>query len=154
RNLPLLFQILFWYLAVLGALPGPRQSLGLGWQPLVTALADGLHWLAPWGPPDTVAQWLRNLASSIGAPEVYLNNRGLIVPRPIFGDGAEYVALAVAGAIVGALALRAWARRRQDATGAQFPVGWTALGLIVGPPVAVLLVLGVPVSFEQPVLRG
>jgi len=27
RNLPLLYQILFWYLAVLGALPGPRQSL-------------------------------------------------------------------------------------------------------------------------------
>jgi general L-amino acid transport system permease protein len=26
RNLPLLFQILFWYLAVLGTLPGPRQS--------------------------------------------------------------------------------------------------------------------------------
>ena len=29
RNLPLLFQILFWYLAVLGALPGPRQSIAL-----------------------------------------------------------------------------------------------------------------------------
>ena len=29
RNLPLLFQILFWYLAVLAALPGPRQSLAL-----------------------------------------------------------------------------------------------------------------------------
>jgi general L-amino acid transport system permease protein len=29
RNLPLLFQILFWYLAVLAALPGPRQSLDL-----------------------------------------------------------------------------------------------------------------------------
>ena len=26
RNLPLLFQILFWYLAVLAALPAPRQS--------------------------------------------------------------------------------------------------------------------------------
>ncbi|MEX0589547.1 MAG: amino acid ABC transporter permease [Xanthobacteraceae bacterium] len=26
RNLPLLFQILFWYLAVLGTLPGPRES--------------------------------------------------------------------------------------------------------------------------------
>jgi general L-amino acid transport system permease protein len=33
RNLPLLFQILFWYLAVLGALPGPRQS-----QPLFGAI--------------------------------------------------------------------------------------------------------------------
>jgi general L-amino acid transport system permease protein len=29
RNLPLLFQILFWYLAVLAALPSPRQSLVL-----------------------------------------------------------------------------------------------------------------------------
>ena len=27
RNLPLLFQMLFWYLAVLAALPGPRQSI-------------------------------------------------------------------------------------------------------------------------------
>jgi general L-amino acid transport system permease protein len=29
RNLPLLFQILFWYLAVLGSLPSPRQSISL-----------------------------------------------------------------------------------------------------------------------------
>jgi general L-amino acid transport system permease protein len=29
RNIPLLFQILFWYLAVLGALPSPRQSISL-----------------------------------------------------------------------------------------------------------------------------
>jgi general L-amino acid transport system permease protein len=29
RNIPLLFQILFWYLAVLGTLPPPRQSISL-----------------------------------------------------------------------------------------------------------------------------
>jgi general L-amino acid transport system permease protein len=29
RNLPLLFQILFWYLAVLAALPSPRESLSV-----------------------------------------------------------------------------------------------------------------------------
>src|SRR6202008_785296 len=29
RNLPVLFQMLFWYLAVLAALPGPRQSIAL-----------------------------------------------------------------------------------------------------------------------------
>jgi general L-amino acid transport system permease protein len=58
RNLPLLFQILFWYLAVLAALPGPRQSISLfgsfflsnrgfvvpkpiphiGWEPFVIAV--------------------------------------------------------------------------------------------------------------------
>ncbi|MDR3467028.1 MAG: ABC transporter permease subunit [Xanthobacteraceae bacterium] len=32
RNLPLLFQLLFWYLAVLATLPNPRQSITLlGW---------------------------------------------------------------------------------------------------------------------------
>ena len=29
RNLPLLFQMLFWYLAVLGTLPNPRQSISV-----------------------------------------------------------------------------------------------------------------------------
>jgi general L-amino acid transport system permease protein len=58
RNLPLLFQILFWYLAVLAALPNPRQSISLfgsfflsnrgfvvprpvpnaGWEPFVIAV--------------------------------------------------------------------------------------------------------------------
>ena len=51
RNLPLLFQILFWYLAVLGTLPGPRQSLSI-------------------------------------FGEVFINNRGIIVPRPVFGEGS------------------------------------------------------------------
>lgn len=30
RNIPLLLQIFFWYFAVLGALPSPRQSMSLG----------------------------------------------------------------------------------------------------------------------------
>jgi general L-amino acid transport system permease protein len=58
RNIPLLFQILFWYLAVLAALPSPRQSISLfgiiflsnrglvvptpvpqpGWEPVAIAL--------------------------------------------------------------------------------------------------------------------
>jgi len=62
RNLPLLFQILFWYLAVLGALPVPRQSLSIlgvgflnnrglvipdpipqqGWNAFVVAVAAGI----------------------------------------------------------------------------------------------------------------
>ena len=54
RNLPLLFQILFWYLAVLGALPGPRQS-----EPLFGA--------------------------------IFLNNRGLLMPRILFEPGSGIV---------------------------------------------------------------
>src|SRR6201996_869433 len=52
RNLPLLFQILFWYLAVLAALPGPRQRVSL----------FGVF---------------------------FLNNRGLVIPRPVADPGLE-----------------------------------------------------------------
>ncbi len=151
RNLPLLFQILFWYLAVLGTLPGPRDSIGLGLKPILTRIADATRWL---GLPDAVAQWWQGLAEWIGPPEIYLNNRGLIVPRPLLGDGSEFVVAAFALAILAALALRIWARRRLDATGKTFPVGWTSLALIVGLPLVVLLALGAPITLEHPQLRG
>jgi general L-amino acid transport system permease protein len=117
RNLPLLFQILFWYLAVLGALPGPRQSLSL-------------------------------------FGEIFLNNRGIIVPAPTAGEGAGLVAAAAAVGIIATLALRWWARRRQARTGAQFPVFWIGCAAIIGLPLVVLAATGFPIGFQKPELRG
>jgi len=151
RNLPLLFQILFWYLAVLGTLPGPRNSVGLGLQPIFSSIGDGT---AALGLPAAIVDAFRGLAASIGPPDIYLNNRGVILPRPLLGDGFEWVVIAFGLAVVLALALRIWARRRLDATGKTFPTGWAAFGLIVGLPLAALLALGVPIGFEHPQLRG
>jgi general L-amino acid transport system permease protein len=117
RNLPLLFQILFWYLAVLGALPGPRQSI-----------------------------------SVFG--EVFINNRGLFIPRPVFHEGAGVVFAAFAAAILLSVGVRIWARRRQEATGRQFPVAWTAAALIVGLTLLASFATGFAISFEKPELRG
>ena len=153
RNLPLLFQLLFWYLAVLGTLPGPRQSIGIGWQPIVARVADALEWLQRYGLPAAAGRWGRSLAETIGAPEVYLNSRGLFVPRPIFSEGAEFVGAAFLLAIVAAIGLRLWAVRRRERTGVQFPVVWATLGLIVGMPIATLAVLGFPIGFERPELQ-
>jgi general L-amino acid transport system permease protein len=154
RNLPLLFQILFWYLAVLLALPGPRQSIAIGLQPLLLYAADGFSYLERFGAPGGVAQWWRSLAEWAGPPAVYLNNRGLIMPRAIFGEGSRIVATALVIAVVAVVGLRAWARRRQDATGAQFPVLWTSLALLVGLPALATFAIGSPISFEVPELRG
>jgi general L-amino acid transport system permease protein len=117
RNLPLLFQILFWYLAVLGTLPAPRQSISI-----------------------------------LGV--VYLSNRGIIVPEPVWGAGAGIVGLVFLAAICVTIALRIWAKRRQEATGQQFPVFLTGAGLILGLPLLTMAVLGWPIRFELPQLRG
>ena len=153
RNLPLLFQILFWYLAVLLSMPAPRQSIGVGLQPLLLFAADGFAYLERFHMPDA-AQWLRGLAEWIGPPAVFLNNRGVIMPRAIFGEGSGMVVAAFVIAVLAVIGLRAWARRRQDATGARFPVLWTSLALLIGLPMLATLAIGSPVSFEVPVLRG
>ncbi|MCC6890460.1 MAG: ABC transporter permease subunit [Hyphomicrobiales bacterium] len=117
RNLPLLFQILFWYLAVLGTLPGPRQSISL-----------------------------------LG--EIYLNNRGIIVPAPVLQEGAGAVLVAALAGLLATLALGIWARRRQDRTGRRLSLLWPAIALVLGLPLVVLAATGFPIWLEKPQLRG
>ena len=117
RNLPLLFQILFWYLAVLGSLPAPRQSISL-----------------------------------LGG--IFLNNRGIIVPAPVAGEGARLVAAALALGVLAAIVLTPWARRRQERSGRRFPLLACGTALIVGLPLVALVATGFPIAFEQPELRG
>src|SRR5712672_818678 len=89
-----------------------------------------------------------------GYVEVFRNNRGVIVPAPLFGEGASYVGGACLLGILATIALARWARHRQDLTGKQFPVFVSGIGLIIGIPFLVLATLGFPISFETPQLRG
>ena len=115
RNVPVLLQIIFWWLFML-ALPKVRQSLSIG---------------------DTV----------------FLNNRGVRLPSPIFEDGSAIVLATVLAGIAATVAVRLWAKKRQDATGRVFPVGWAGLGLIAGLPLAVYFILGQPLAFDVPVQK-
>ncbi|MFG1419745.1 amino acid ABC transporter permease [Xanthobacter sp. V0B-10] len=150
RNLPPLFQIMFWYLAVLAALPSPRQSWGLGLQPLLSALASGLSAIGL----GALAAPLSSLAEAIGTPDVYVNNRGLILPRPIFGEGSGLILAAFVVALAVSFLIARWARKRREASGRQFPVFWTSLGLIVVLPALAAAAMGFPLHLEEPQLRG
>lgn len=79
-----------------------------------------------------------------------LNVAGLYLPKPIGGEGFSIVLWTVAAGVIATFIVRAWAVRRQMATGRQFPVGWAALGLIVGLPLVVFLAFGAPLTFEYP----
>lgn len=84
----------------------------------------------------------------------FLNNRGMIVPRAVFGEGFGFVLLAIAVAIGLAVAYRIHAKRKQMATGQQSPVLLVSLALLFILPGLVYLLAGRPLSFDLPVLKG
>lgn len=84
----------------------------------------------------------------------FLNNRGLYLPRPAFGEGALSVLGVLLAGIAAAAAFSFYARRRQAATGQILPSGWIGLALIVAPAAAAYFALGQPLSFSYAELKG
>ena len=85
---------------------------------------------------------------------IFLNSRGLFMPLAVPEEGLGTTLWAFVLGCAGAYALGRWARRRQAATGEQFPLFWTSAGLIVVLPLIVFLLSGAPLSFEYPELGG
>jgi general L-amino acid transport system permease protein len=84
-------------------------------------------------------------------PDFSLSNRGIFMPRPVFGPNFHIVVIAFLLAVIIAVAVRRWAHARRMATGQGFPAGWAALGIIVVITGGVFLATGDPLSFEVPV---
>jgi len=85
---------------------------------------------------------------------MFLSNRGLRVPAPVVEPVFWAIPAAFVIGIVATVLIRRWARRRQAATGQIFPTLPWGIGLIVGLPVVVALLTGLPWTWEVPVLRG
>lgn len=85
---------------------------------------------------------------------VFLNVRGLYLPEPLFESGFGLIPLALGIAVAASIALILWNRLRHINTGRHLPVGWISLALIIGLPLLVLLMSGVPVTWDVPELRG
>jgi general L-amino acid transport system permease protein len=87
-------------------------------------------------------------------PGVFVSNRGILFPVPREDPAHLIMAIACVIGIVVAYVVHRWARRRQEATGRQFPAGWTGLGLVIGLPLVVFLAYGAPLTLDWPALRG
>ncbi len=119
RNIPLLMQIIFWYLGVFSLLPRPKQSIDM-----------------------------------LGSGVSFLNNRGLYFPSPIAGELFWATIVAAVVAVVAVVVVKRWSKRRQENTGAQFPMVWAGLGILVVLPTLTFLVTGQPMEWDIPALEG
>ncbi len=84
----------------------------------------------------------------------FLNIRGVYLPNPIFQQGFGWVEGAFILAVLATIILKRWATKRQEETGEQFPVFWTATGLILILPTLAYFATGGPISWEYPILKG
>jgi general L-amino acid transport system permease protein len=117
RNIPVLFFVLFWYFAVIAALPSPREAIG------IFAVA-------------------------------FLSNRGLTVPTPLASEAFAVAALVSMVCLVAQIAIAAWARRRRDRTGRDFPL-WTSGALLIAAiPLLAFAAAIAATPWDIPVLRG
>jgi general L-amino acid transport system permease protein len=87
-------------------------------------------------------------------PDVFVSNRGIAFPVPDPDPAYSWMALAFFVGVVATIVISRWAKRRQERTGQQFPIGWVGLGLIVGLPIAVFLACGAPFALNRPELKG
>ncbi len=85
---------------------------------------------------------------------IFLNNRGLFLPDPNFGEGSSIIFSLFWITIVISIIIFVWSKRRQNRTGITFPAFYVSIALVLGVFFAALTATGFPVSFDIPELKG
>ena len=93
-------------------------------------------------------------ASMILWDSVAISNRGVFIPKPLWGEGSGLVISVFLLSIIAIFALRRLARKRQEQTGAQLPVFSLSLALFFLPALLTFFVMGRPITLELPELGG
>jgi general L-amino acid transport system permease protein len=84
----------------------------------------------------------------------FLSNRGFFAPSPQFEPAFWAVFIAFLLAIVFVIGFSRYAHKVQDQTGKHFPVFWISLGAIIGLPLIVFFIAGMPLTWQIPELKG
>ena len=84
----------------------------------------------------------------------YLTNRGLYSPLPIIKDGFSTVLASFIFAIILSIFIKKYLKRKQEHTGKQYPIFLINSALIIFTPIIFYYIMGMPIDFEIPVLKG
>ncbi len=130
RNVPLLVQIIFWYIAVFLQLPRISESFNI--------------------PPDRISFPPFFDLPFISFDLAFLSVRGLALPWATTNDGFELWLIFLAVAAAAAIAVRFWRGRRQERTGQPSYPNWWLLGTFVAIALVGFAIAGGPLDPERP----
>lgn len=106
--------------------------------------------------------WYNVVLASLPSPRqsfsffdtIFLNNRGLYIPKPLLESGFLTVIVAFILAVVAVIFLVKWSKKKHNETGEEFPIVWTSIAIIVGAPLLVFFISGSPATLEYAALKG
>jgi len=125
RNVPVLIWILIIFSIMINVAPSPREFRG------EDATASMMFF-------DTIA----------------VTNRGVYLPKPIWGDGSMFVVAVFLLSIVGIFMFRRYSRNQLFDHGKVVRVLWPTIALFFVPAILAQLVLGNPITLSYPELKG
>ncbi len=85
---------------------------------------------------------------------LFLNNRGLYLPAPVFEPGFGWVMAALGAAIVIVVLMVRWMHRQQEETGKIYHTVYASLAILIGLPLLMFLFAGSPLAWDFPALKG
>lgn len=83
----------------------------------------------------------------------FLTNRGIFVPKPVFGSSFPAVVIAFFIAICFIYFFAKWAKKVQNETGKIYSVFWISTAVFFGLPLIAFFAAGSPLSFDYPALK-
>ena len=85
---------------------------------------------------------------------IFINQRGLFIPKPIFEAGSWIIGAGFIAALLGGWILQRYAQKKLEAEGKEIPVLLPALALLVLLPLLGYFIAGKPMHLDYPALKG
>jgi len=92
--------------------------------------------------------------ASMWLDAVAFTNRGVYIPKPLWGDGSLIVVATFILSVIGVFLYRAYAKKLLYTTGQLLPLGWPSLAILFVPTLLMFFILGRPITLEYPELGG
>ncbi|GFE65145.1 amino acid ABC transporter permease [Litoreibacter roseus] len=124
RNVPVLIWILIIFFIMTAAMPAPRDFRG----------------------DDPSASMLFDMFA--------FTNRGVYIPKPIWGEGSMIVVGTFFASIIGVFLYRRYARTQLYQHGRLLPTLWPSLAIFFVPTILIYYLAGQPVTLQYPELSG
>jgi len=86
--------------------------------------------------------------------DIFLNNRGLIIPSPDMNSTTITIIISFLVALVSIYFLNRWAKKKQEDTGNDFPAFLVSIGILVVLPILAYFIGGANFNFDIPALKG